>query len=199
MNQDSNKGCILVVDDDTYVLDSITNLLKEYGYSIVACKSGEEAMAQFQKNDFELVLTDIKMPWVSGIELLEKIHVIDSEIPVVLRTAYADMDIAIAAIKQGAFDFITKPYESEYLLHTIEKAIRYINLLQLEKDYRHRLEDTVITQTQELSNLNEEIIYRLTSIAEFRDTDIGAHIARMGIYSNKIAESLNMPTDFINA
>ncbi|MEF9427015.1 MAG: response regulator [Candidatus Mariimomonas ferrooxydans] len=124
MNQDSNKGCILVVDDDTYVPDSITNLLKEYGYSIVACKSGEEAMAQFQKNDFELVLTDIKMPWVSGIELLEKIHVIDSEIPVVLMTAYADMDIAIAAIKQGAFDFITKPYESEYLLHTIEKAIR---------------------------------------------------------------------------
>ncbi len=199
MNQDSNKGCILVVDDETYVLDSITNLLKEYGYSVVACKSGEEAMDVLQKDDINIVLTDIKMPGVSGIELLERIHAFDSEIPVILMTAYADLDIAIAAIKQKAFDFITKPCKAEHLFHTVQKAVRFIHLLQLEKDYTHKLEDTVLTQTQELSDLSRDIIYRLTSVAEFRDTDTGAHIARMGIYANKIAESLNMPTDFINA
>ncbi len=198
MKHDSNKACILVVDDDIYVLDSITKLLKEYGYSVVACKSGDEAMNVFQKDDINIVLTDIKMPGISGIELLERVHAFDSELPVILMTAYADLDVAIAAIKQGAFDFITKPCKAEHLFHTVQKAVRFIHLLQLEKDYTHKLEDNVMTQTQELSSLSKEIIYRLTSVAEFRDTDIGAHIARMGIYANKIAESLNMPTDFIN-
>ncbi|MEF9427378.1 MAG: response regulator, partial [Candidatus Mariimomonas ferrooxydans] len=198
MNHDSNKACILVVDDDIYVLDSITNLLKEYGYSVVACKSGEEAMDVFQKDDINIMLTDINMPGISGIELLDRVHAIDPEIPVILMTAYAEMETAITAIKQKAFDFITKPYKAENLFHAVQKAVRFIHLLQLEKDYTHKLEDNVMTQRQELFNLSKEIIYRLTSIAEFRDTDIGAHIARMGIYANKIAESLNMPTDFIN-
>lgn len=198
MNQDSNKACILVVDDDIYVLDSITTLLKEYGYSVAACKSGEEAMDVFQKDDINIVLTDIKMPGISGIELLERVHAFDSELPVILMTAYADLDIAITAIKQKAFDFITKPCKAEHLFHTVNKAVRFIHLLQLEKDYTHKLEDSVLTQTQELVNLNRDVILRLTSVAEFRDTDTASHISRMGLYANKISETLNLSGDFIS-
>ncbi len=107
---DDNSHCILVVDDDRYVLESVSNMLREYGFPVISCQSGEDAVEQLFKNDARLILTDIKMPGISGIELLEKIHAVYPKMPVILMTGYAELDIAISAIKKGAFDFITKPY-----------------------------------------------------------------------------------------
>jgi putative two-component system response regulator len=194
-----NLQNILVVDDDPYVLESISKLLIECGYVVTACSSGEEAIEKFLGNRTELVLSDIKMPGMSGIELLGRIHSIDTRMPVILMTGYAELDIAIDAIKQGAFDFVTKPYNPNYILHTIEKAAKHARLLQLEEDYKSRLEETVRTQTREIFNLSKEVIRRLTAVAEFRDTGTGAHIARIGLYANKIAEALNTDIEFIDA
>ncbi|RJQ38139.1 MAG: response regulator [Nitrospiraceae bacterium] len=190
---------ILVVDDDPYVLESLSSLLQEYGYNVIACKSGEDAVLQLVKCKINLVLTDIKMPGMSGIDLLAKIHDINPKMPVILMTGYAELDIAINAIKKGAFDFVTKPYNPDYILHTIDKARKYTDLLELEEDYKHRLEETVRKQTQQIFYLSREVIKRLTAVAEFRDTCTGAHISRMGLYANKIAESLNMSIEFIDA
>ena len=159
---------ILVVDDDPYVLESISRMLAEYGYPVIPCNCGEDAITQLLKNDTKLILTDIKMPGISGIELLEKIHSIYPKMPVILMTGYAELDLAIDAIKKGAFDFITKPYNPEYLVHTIEKANRYTELLQVEEEYKQRLEETVKQQTQEIFNLSREVINRLTAVAEFK-------------------------------
>jgi putative two-component system response regulator len=108
------------------------------------------------------------------------------------------------AIKQGAFDFITKPYNPDYLLHSVEKAVKYTSFVQMEKNYKTMLEDTVRLRTQELADallmvkkMSAEVIQRLTSVAEYRDTDTGAHIARIGLYSNKIAEAMGMSSDFV--
>lgn len=206
MNPHTKRPAILVVDDDPYVLESISSFLKEYGYSVISCEEAKEAMTKLQENRVDVVLTDIRMPMVSGIELLEKIHDLNPEIPVILMTAYAELDTAIDAIKKGAFDFITKPYKPAYLVHSVEKAVRYTRLLQIEKDYKETLEDTVRKRTQELSDallmvksISMEMIRRLTAIAEFRDTDTGAHISRIGLYSGKIAEVLGMSNDFIEA
>lgn len=143
---------ILIVDDDPYTLESISSLLNEHGYSVVACGNAADAMAKLQENRIDIILTDIRMPVVSGIELLEKIHSFNSEIPVILMTAYAELDIAIDAIRRGAFDFITKPYKHDYLIYIIEKAIKYRRLLNIEKDYKYTLEDTVRKRTQELTD-----------------------------------------------
>lgn len=194
-----NNGYILVVDDDPYVLESVSSLLHEFGHSVISCESGEDAMARLVKNDTKLVLTDIKMPGMSGIELLDKVHSLYPGMPVLLMTGYAELDTAINALKKGAFDFIVKPYSPDYLLYTIKKAIKYIDLLQLEEDYKRRLENTVRSQTQEIFNLSREVIRRLTAVAEFRDVETGAHISRIGLYANKIAEALNMPISFIDA
>jgi putative two-component system response regulator len=195
---------ILVVDDDPYVCESISSLLEEFGYSVVVCSNAREAMDKFQEDRFDAVLTDIKMPEVTGVELLEKIHSLNSEIPVVLMTAYVDLDVAISAIKKGAFDFITKPFTPEYLAHTIEKAVKYTRLTEMENNYKYLLEDTVRGKTKELSDallmtksLSKEVIELLTKAAEFRDTDTGVHITRISLYSQKIAEALNLPTEFI--
>jgi putative two-component system response regulator len=123
-----------------------------------------------------------------------------------MMTAYAEIDAAVAAIKNGAFDSIVKPYKPEYLIHSIEKAIKYSGLLQIEKNYKQILEKTVKQKTKELADalvmvksMTTEVIRRLTTVAEYRDTDTGAHILRVGLYSNKIAEALDMPMEFIEA
>ncbi len=198
------KNTLLIVDDDPYVLESISTLLKEYEYAVYTCQNASDAIKMVQKVNFDVVLTDIKMPQVTGIELLQNIHTYNQQIPVILMTAFAELDVAVDAVKRGAFDFITKPYNPDYLLHSVEKAVKYTRFIQMEKNYKTMLEDTVRIRTQELAdaltmvkNMSSEIIQRLTAVAEYRDTDTGAHIARIGLYSHKIAEALNMPPDFV--
>ncbi|MCX5716975.1 MAG: response regulator [Nitrospirae bacterium] len=199
-----NEGSILIVDDNQYVLESVSVLLKEYGYFISTCSNGGDAIDMFLENNFDVVLTDINMPVMSGIEFLEKIRETNKDIPVIMITAHSEIGAAVAAIKNGAFDFIIKPYKPEYLIHSIEKAIKYNGLLQMEKNYKKMLEDTVQKRTKELADalimvrhMTSELITRLTTVAEYRDSDTGAHITRVGLYSNKIAEALAMPMEFI--
>jgi putative two-component system response regulator len=195
---------LLVVDDDPYVLESTSSLLKEFGYFVFTCHDASEAMEKIRQITVDAVLTDVKMPGVTGIDLLQHIHTYDQQIPVILMTAFAELDIAVDAIKRGAFDFITKPYNPDYLVHSVEKAVKYTKLIQMEKNYKVLLEDTVRKRTKELAdalqmvkNIANEVTTRLTTVAEYRDTDTGAHISRIGLYSNKIAEALNMPSDFL--
>ncbi len=201
---DNGKSTLLIVDDDPYVLESISTLLKEYQYAVYTSLNANDAMQQVRNFPFDVIVTDIKMPQVTGIDLLQNIHAYNQQIPVILMTAFAELDVAVDAIKRGAFDFITKPYNPDYLLHAVEKAAKYTKFIQMEKNYKSMLEDTVRVRTQELADaltmvkkMSAEIIQRLTAVAEYRDTDTGAHIARIGMYSGKIAESMNMSPDFV--
>ncbi|MCF6150135.1 MAG: response regulator [Candidatus Kuenenia sp.] len=200
----NQKPKILVVDDDFFVRETVSLILGKYDYSVTLCENANDAMIKFQTNDFDVVLTDYKMPHVSGIELIEKIRTINEEIPAILMTAYAELNTAIDAIKKGVFEFIIKPYKPEYLLSIIEKAVKHNRLIQIEKAYKRTLEAEVEQKTCELKNalmqvkrMSKEIIQRLSAAAEHRDTETGAHILRIGLYSQKIAYALNMPADFV--
>lgn len=202
--KDSGTSTLLVVDDDPYVLESISTLLTACGHTVYSCNNAGDAVNMVEKVLFDVVLTDIKMPQVTGIELLQDIHGYNQQIPVILMTAFAELDVAVDAVKRGAFDFITKPYSPDYLLHTVEKAIKHTRFVQMEKNYKAMLEDTVRLRTQELADAlvmvkktSTEVIQRLMAISEYRDTDTGSHIARIGLYSSRIAEALGMPSDFI--
>ena len=197
---------MLIVDDDQSILNFISIFFRDYGYHVVGCSNAGEALVALEKKRFDVVLTDITMPDISGIELLEKIHTANKEIPVILMTGYPDLNKAIEAIKKGAFDFIVKPYNPDYLIHSVKKAVNYYRLMQMEKDYKIRLEKDVAQRTQELAkalsmvkSMNTEIVHRLTVVSEYRDTDTGAHIKRIGAYSGKLAEVLGMPSDFVEA
>ena len=202
---DTTGGRIFVVDDDRYVLESVTTLLTEFGFSVRAFSNGQEAVKQFVMEPVDLVLTDINMPIMDGLELLEKIRFLDSETPVVLMTAYADLDVAVRAINKGAFDFIIKPYRPPALVHAVEKGVNYKRLTQIEKNYKTELERTVEIRTSELNaalgeitNLSKEIIERLTAAAELRDEDTGLHISRVGRYAKCVARHLNMGDSFVS-
>ncbi|HLO26567.1 MAG TPA: response regulator [Geobacteraceae bacterium] len=203
MNRDV-KGTVMVVDDDPYVLESLTTLLAELGFAVHGFNSGYEALAWFHAGPVDVVLTDINMIGVTGIELLEKIRAVDRETPVILMTAYAELDMAVLAIKKGAFDFIIKPYDPHYLIHALEKGVNYKRLVQIEKNYKAELESTVEQRTRELADalnmvksMSMEIIDRLTSAVESRNEETGMHIARIGLYARLLAELLGMPTDFV--
>ncbi|MDD2542478.1 MAG: response regulator [Desulfuromonadaceae bacterium] len=204
MGNNSN-GKIFVVDDDRFVLESVTTLLTEFGFSVRAFSSGQEAVRQFVLEPVDLVLTDINMPIMDGLELLEKIRFLDRETPVVLMTAYADLDVAVKAIQKGAFDFIIKPYRPPALVHTVEKGVNFKRLTQIEKNYKAELERMVATRTAELNaalgeitHMSREIIERLTAAAELRDEDTGQHILRVGLYAKHLALHLNMHDSFVD-
>lgn len=201
----TNGGRIFVVDDDRFVLESVTTLLTEFGFSVRAFSNGQEAVRQFVMEPVDLVLTDINMPIMDGLEVLEKIRFLDKETPVVLMTAYADLDVAVKAIQKGAFDFIIKPYRPPALIHTVEKGVNYKRLTQIEKNYKTELERTVEIRTAELNAalgeitlMSREIIERLTAAAELRDEDTGLHISRVGLYARRLALHLNMDDDFVS-
>lgn len=192
-----NQQTVLVVDDDHQVLESLLLLLSSGDYKVVTADSAERALNRLRNTDVDIVLTDIRMPTTNGIELATQIHELDSDIPVILMTAFVEIAVVLAALKRGAFDFIIKPFNPEYIVHSIRNAGTYRYLRKLEKNYKQTLEAEVNKKTSELSDLNREIIHRLTAVAEFRDTDTGIHNSRIGDFAGLIAVTLGMPTHFV--
>ncbi len=190
------QATVLVVDDDFQVLESILLVLGAHGYPVVTAGSAAEALERLDDREVQIVLTDIRMPGMSGIELAGKIHQHDPDLPVLIMTAYAETDVAVSALKSGAFDFIYKPFNPGLLLHAIGKAAAFSRMKNNEKNYRLDLEAAVKKKTEELWDLNREVIRRLTVVAEYRDTDTGWHNWRIGRFSGIIAEALGLSTAF---
>ncbi len=200
----THENNIILVDDDRAVRETAAAILGERGFKVIVSDHANDALKKIGEESIDVVLTDIKMPDVSGLELLKEIHGIHPDLPVILMTAYADLNIAVDAIKKGAFDFIIKPYHPEYLIHSINKAVQQGNYVKWKENYKLYLQDMVKIKTQELDrarieaeNFSRDVVERLTSVAEFRDTEAGVHVRRMGILSNVLAQALGMPRDFI--
>ncbi|HED00898.1 MAG TPA: sigma-54-dependent Fis family transcriptional regulator [Proteobacteria bacterium] len=122
---------ILIVDDEKNYLVVLKELLSEENYEVITAENAMQALEIFKESDFDLVLTDMKMPQIDGIELLENIRSINNEVPVIIMTAYATVEKAVKAMKKGAFDYVTKPFQNEELKITVRKAI---DLYQLKRE-----------------------------------------------------------------
>jgi two-component system NtrC family response regulator len=120
---------ILVVDDEVNYLTVMEALLGEAGYEVLTSASAPEALKIMGGADLDLLLTDMKMPKMSGIELLEKSHQLYPDLPVIIMTAFGTVEKAVEAMKKGAFDYILKPFKNEEILVTIAKALEHRHLL----------------------------------------------------------------------
>ncbi|MCP5104068.1 MAG: sigma-54-dependent Fis family transcriptional regulator, partial [bacterium] len=110
-NNDINSNIqLLIVDDELIVRESLGNWLKEEGYSVDTIDNGHDALKKMKSKQYDLVVADVKMPGMDGIELLERCKKIDPDLQVLVMTAYASVDTAVRAMKQGAFDYIVKPF-----------------------------------------------------------------------------------------
>jgi len=130
---------ILIVDDEKNYLIVLKELLSEENYEVVTAENAPQALEIFKESDFDLVLTDMKMPNMDGIELLENIRAVNSEIPVIVMTAYATVEKAVKAMKKGAFDYVTKPFQNEELKITVRKAIDLYKLKRENLNLRHEV------------------------------------------------------------
>jgi DNA-binding response OmpR family regulator len=119
----ASKGSILVVDDEDALRTVLSSELVNEGYDIKAASDGDEAIGVLEKGRFDMVLLDIKMPRVSGFEVLKHIRQNHSGTKVVMLTAFADLKNAIESKKLGADDFVSKPYDLVDLLTTIERVL----------------------------------------------------------------------------
>ena len=106
---------ILIVDDEKIVRESLFHWFEEEGYDVSTAENGEEALKKFEKGKYDLFLLDMKMPGISGLELLKKIKEADADSIVILITAFASVPSAITALKDGAYDYVTKPVDPDEL------------------------------------------------------------------------------------
>ncbi len=199
-----SKVTVLLVDDDPVIRETVCEQLSAHSYAVTTSESAVQALETMKEKSFETVLSDIKMPGMSGIEFLRRISEIDSDLPVILLSGHAGIDNAIQAVVNRAFDFIQKPFTTSLLLRSVEKAVEFRRLRLAEKQNRSTLEDAVTKRTAELSealnqikNSSREMIQRLLVAAEYRDDDTGQHVKRIGIYSTTLAGIMKMPKDFL--
>ncbi len=133
---------ILIVDDEKNYPLILSAILEEEGYETLTANSGREALEKLNNSDVDLVLTDMKMPSMDGIELLEKIKRIDPELPVIMMTAYGTVEKAVEAMQKGAYNYILKPFDNESLVLYVKKAIAMYRVIKENR----RLRDAVTSQ-----------------------------------------------------
>jgi DNA-binding NtrC family response regulator len=133
------RGRILVIDDETDIRESLQALLELEGFSVQLAESGEEGLKRFETGIYDLVLLDLMMPGRSGLEVLDDIRARDKETPVFLITAYGSVEVAVNALKSGANDYFSKPWDNEKLLIEIERQIARTRLEQENRELRRAL------------------------------------------------------------
>jgi len=129
-----NESWILVVDDDKHNREMVGEALQRAGFSVAVVGGVMEAMDAAGERDFDAIMSDIKMSPLSGMDLLQKIRDSSPETPVVLLTAFGSLETAIQAMKQGAFDYITKPVNLDELALVMNRAVQHHRLV---RDHRH--------------------------------------------------------------
>jgi len=134
-----NRFHILVVDDEPAQREVISGFLRKQGFDVVAADSAERALGLFRQDAFDLILTDQKMAEMSGLELMQAVHTINPETPVILITAFGTIAAAVAALKQGAIDYLTKPLNLEELLHRIRLVGDRYRILTENRELREAL------------------------------------------------------------
>ncbi len=132
---------VLVVDDEFSVRDSLYHWFQKDGYAVTAVENAAEALKTVQDGRFDVILLDIKMPGMDGVELQEHLRRIDPEAAVIMITAFASVDTAVRALKQGAFDYVTKPIDPDELSHLVLRAIEQRRLKQENQQLRGTIDE----------------------------------------------------------
>src|SRR5262247_1766307 len=138
-------GNILIVDDDTDIRDVLGDRLESLGYRVLAAETAKTGLELLERQNPQLVLLDIEMPDMNGIDMLREIRKREHDITVVMITAYGTIERAVRAMKEGAYDFIPKPFEPDHVALIVAKALererlkREVELLSEEVDGQHRM------------------------------------------------------------
>jgi DNA-binding NtrC family response regulator len=131
---------ILIVDDEPDMLKLLSMIIREKtSYEVTTTNNPVEALDLVKKGHYDLVITDLKMPGLDGIELLDAVKQVDADMPIIIITAYSSVEAAAEAIQKGGFDFITKPFRKEQILFTIDKAMKWLKVQRENKNLKAQI------------------------------------------------------------
>ncbi len=197
---------ILVVDDEEPIREIVASMLGAAGYSSKQAGSGTEALSILNSGEqFELMLSDLMMADLDGIGLLERTKEKYPDMPVVMVTAVHDISVALAAIRNGAYDYLLKPFEREQLLNTVSRALENRRLKVENRTYQTNLESLVKARTDQLqlamSNLERSYDITLEALGDaldLKDRETEGHSKRVTAFTIAIARAMGLPREQIN-
>jgi putative nucleotidyltransferase with HDIG domain len=196
---------ILVVDDEEAIREIVASMLHAAGYACKQAGSGMEALAVLSSGEqFELMLSDLMMADLDGIGLLERTKEKYPDMPVVMVTAVHDISVALAAIRNGAYDYLLKPFEREQLLNTVSRALENRRLKLENRTYQTNLESLVEARTDQLKAAIEELrrsyditLEVLVEALDYKDHETEHHSRRVTAYTMAIASRMGVPKEEI--
>jgi putative two-component system response regulator len=194
MNLEKHETRILVVDDEPYVCELLSRWLTSDGYQCESAYSGHDAVKALESGAFQLVVSDIMMPGMSGIDLLTIIKTLFSDVAVIMVTGVDDRKTAIMTLELGAYGYVIKPFDRNEIIINVANALERRRLRLLSEEYERGLEDQVQQRTTEVREREEEIILRLISATGYRDDETGSHVRRIGLYAAEMAKALGWST-----
>lgn len=191
---------ILVVDDEEPIREVVCSMLENASYRCEQACSGAAALALLRKDsDFQLILSDLMMPELDGVGLLENVKVQFSELPVVMVTAVHDISVALAAIRNGAYDYLLKPFEREQLLAVVRRALETHRLRVENLLYQSNLELLVDQRTKELRATIVELersydvtLEALGDALDLKDAETEGHSKRVTAFAIQIAQAMGL-------
>jgi len=188
---------ILIVDDEPLIREILARKLSSLGYECECCENGNQALELLSRHPHDLVLTDVKMPGMNGLELLRHIRIRFPSSAVILVSSMYDLDVAVDTLKDGAYDFIRKPFRLGELTLSVSRALQRRSMILEHQAYQRSLENQVENRTQELRRALDTLhhTYHATLISlgtalDSREPDTRGHSVRVASYACRLAREM---------
>lgn len=189
----TDRSNVLIVDDDDQVRTVISVIVETEGYCFRTADNAESALELLEQESFDLVISDINMTGMTGVELLDTCRRKYRDLAFIMVTGVDDRDTAIETLHMGAYGYVTKPFQANELIINVTNALQRRRLEIENRRHREELELLVEERTFELDKSREETILILSKAAEFRDNETAKHTIRMGKFCETLARLRGLP------
>jgi response regulator RpfG family c-di-GMP phosphodiesterase len=197
-----NRGRILIVDDEQAIRRLLSDRLGLEGFDCSDTSGGSEALELLETQPFDTVISDLRMPGTSGLELLEAVREKHPQVAFLMATAVNDVRVGIQAMKAGADDYLVKPFQLDEVLTALDRAIQRKRLEREVEDYRQRLEEMVDQRTRQLQvalkrveRAYDETLEALSAVLDLRDNETAGHSRRVTGYCLEIAQAMGCSSE----
>ncbi len=187
-----NKGKILIVDDDPDIRTLVIRKLSRSGYVCDEAQDGYEALRKVVEDGYDLIIADIKMPKLNGIEMLKQLKEMEIDIPVIMLTVLRDPGTLRVAMREGAYDYLFKPIDFEDMEMAIKRAVHASRLIKKNKEYQKNLEKKVEEQAKIIRSFYIDAIRALANALEARDEYTKGHSSRVSEIAVGIGKELGL-------
>ena len=198
MSAESNSAqYCLIVDDEPRLRQVLVHLMRNDGFTCLEAGNGEEALAHLEKQTVTLIMSDLRMPRMDGLELLRRVRGRWPDTAVVMITAVADVEVAVSCLAIGAMDYLTKPFHLEEVRARVAQALEKRRLVMENRGYQESLQEKVAVQARRLEELFLASVQSLAEALEVKDPYTRGHSVRVSHYSMVIARELGLEGELL--